>query len=222
MTRLSSAVFFDLDGVLVDSRDAIGACLNDALRANGLASVPEAAIAAAIGPPIHEAFAAIVRDQGAEDGLVDPCVRAYRERYRTVSIERTTTVPGIRTVLQRLAERYTLAIVSSKPYAFAAPLVERLGIAPYFAAVHGPTLEAVAEPKRITLGRALAALDGPRLAMVGDRDHDVVAAAAHGIPTVGVTWGIGTERELRDAGAAAIVREPAELAATLATGLGRQ
>lgn len=222
MTSVHGTVFFDLDGVLADSREAIGWCLNDALRANGFVEASEGEIAAAIGPPIHEAFETMLRARGADDqARVEGCVRAYRERYRDVSLERTALVPGTDAMLERLAQRYALAVVTSKPYEFAAPLVERLGLARFFAAVHGPTLDAVAEPKAVTLGRALADAAGPHLAMVGDRDHDVIAAAAHGVPAVGVTWGIGTERELRGAGAAAIVHEPPQLAGVLETRFAR-
>ncbi|TML05804.1 MAG: hypothetical protein E6G41_09245 [Actinobacteria bacterium] len=52
--------------------------------------------------------------------------------------------------------------------------------------------------------------------VVGDRSFDVVAAHAHGIRAIGVLWGIGSESELRDAGADAIARSPAELVALLA------
>jgi phosphoglycolate phosphatase len=49
--------------------------------------------------------------------------------------------------------------------------------------------------------------------MIGDRQFDVAAAAANGIPTVGVTWGYGTADELADAGACALCPAPAGLAA---------
>jgi phosphoglycolate phosphatase len=52
--------------------------------------------------------------------------------------------------------------------------------------------------------------------MVGDRKFDVLGARAHELPCVGVLWGIGSEQELRDAGAVALVSEPAELVALLA------
>jgi phosphoglycolate phosphatase len=51
--------------------------------------------------------------------------------------------------------------------------------------------------------------------MVGDRRYDVVGAHAHGIPCIGVLWGIGSEEELRGAGADAIVATPAELVAAI-------
>jgi phosphoglycolate phosphatase len=47
--------------------------------------------------------------------------------------------------------------------------------------------------------------------MWGDRKHDVAAANRHGIPTIGALWGYGGERELREAGAAALCASPAEV-----------
>lgn len=47
--------------------------------------------------------------------------------------------------------------------------------------------------------------------MVGDTVYDVVGAAAHGIPTIGVSWGYGKGEELRAAGAAAIADTPEAL-----------
>jgi phosphoglycolate phosphatase len=80
--------------------------------------------------------------------------------------------------------------------------------------VEGPALEATAEPKAETIRRALLGL--PRVerpVVVGDRLYDVVGAHAHGLPCVGVLWGIGSEEELRSAGADAVVATPADLLA---------
>jgi phosphoglycolate phosphatase len=54
--------------------------------------------------------------------------------------------------------------------------------------------------------------------MVGDRRHDVEGAGAHGIDTIGVLWGYGSEGELRAAGAVDVVASPRELAAHLLAG----
>jgi phosphoglycolate phosphatase len=48
--------------------------------------------------------------------------------------------------------------------------------------------------------------------MIGDRSEDIRAATSNGITGVGVLWGYGSERELLDAGAAAVCTTPAELA----------
>ena len=47
--------------------------------------------------------------------------------------------------------------------------------------------------------------------MVGDTAFDVLGAAAHQIPTIGVAWGYGDVEEMRQAGAAAIANTPQEL-----------
>jgi len=52
-------------------------------------------------------------------------------------------------------------------------------------------------------------------AMVGDRDHDIVAGRRSGIFTVGVTYGYGRREELEAAGADRICESPAEVARLL-------
>jgi phosphoglycolate phosphatase len=47
--------------------------------------------------------------------------------------------------------------------------------------------------------------------MVGDRHHDVDAGRAHGLHTIGVTWGIGSAAELGEAGADHVVDAPSQL-----------
>jgi phosphoglycolate phosphatase len=44
--------------------------------------------------------------------------------------------------------------------------------------------------------------------MVGDRHHDIRGAKAHGLATVGVLWGYGSQAELQEAGADYLVRSP--------------
>jgi phosphoglycolate phosphatase len=56
--------------------------------------------------------------------------------------------------------------------------------------------------------------------MVGDRSFDMLAARAHGLRPVGVVWGIGTEEELRAAGAEVIATAPDQLLALLVPAVG--
>ena len=83
-----------------------------------------------------------------------------------------------------------------------------------FIAVCGSPPDEVTGTKAAVITEALhrlreagAELDG--VVMVGDRHHDVEGAAAHGIPTVAVTWGYGDADEWE--GAAAVVHTPQEL-----------
>ena len=51
--------------------------------------------------------------------------------------------------------------------------------------------------------------------MVGDTRFDVIGAHAHGLACIGVLWGIGSEEELREAGADLLVATPQDLLAAL-------
>ena len=208
---MRDAVLFDLDGVLVDSRQAIAGCLNHALAAQGHAARPEPDLHRFIGPPLAAAFAQLTGEP-AGSPAVAACVASYRERYATASVSETTLVDGIEAALAELAGDHVLAVATSKPAAFAEPILAALGIRDRFAVVAGPGLAVRAEDKATTIGRALAALDGAeRAVMVGDRSFDVAGARAHGLAAIGVTWGIGAAAEL--AGADALVDHPCELAA---------
>jgi phosphoglycolate phosphatase len=206
----ADAILFDLDGVLVDSRAAFANSVNAALTAHGLAERPAADLYRYLGPPLHGTFATLAPD--ADDAGVDGLVEAYRARYRSIGFGESALFAGIADVLVALGATMPLVVATSKPQALAAPLLEALGVAGRFRAIVGPSLDVRAEPKAITIGRALAHLGGARApVMVGDRRYDVLGAAAHGLPCIGVLWGVGSAEELREAGAAALAEAPAVL-----------
>jgi phosphoglycolate phosphatase len=203
------AVLFDLDGVLVDSRVQFARGVNSALTSHGLAARPEHELHQYLGPPLHRTFRALV----GEESLVQPCVDSYRARYRELAASETTVFPGIREILDELAEHLPLVVATSKPRALAEPLLDALDLRGFFAAVIGPELDSENEQKAVTVGRAIGELaPDAHPVMVGDRKHDIVAAHEHDIRAIGVLWGIGPEAELLTAGADALAHTPAELA----------
>jgi phosphoglycolate phosphatase len=210
-----SAVLFDLDGVLVDSRAAIAHCINHALANHGHPQQPENELLRFIGPPLAVAFAELT-SQPVESAAVAACVSAYRDVYADVSLRDTRVFAGIPDALAELGARHRLAVATSKAAAFAEPILDALGLRGPFQVVAGPTLGALAEPKTATIGRALRELGAATAIMVGDRSFDVLGAQDHGLLTVGVTWGIGSADELAAAGADITVDTPAELRAAVA------
>ena len=205
---------FDLDGVLVDSRAAITSSINHALAANGHGQRPERLLYRYIGPPLAVAFADLL-GEAVDSRSVEACVAAYRSCYRHVYLTATAPVGGIREVLAELAAEYRLAVATSKPLAFAEPLLNALELGASFEAICGPSLAARTATKAEIVGDALAALKPAAAVMVGDRSFDVAGARAHGLPAIGVTWGIGSREELIAAGAAAVVDLPSELPAAV-------
>jgi phosphoglycolate phosphatase len=214
------SVLFDLDGVLVDSRAAITGCINHALVEHGYSAQPAKTLYRFIGPSLAVAFAELTLAP-PDSALVASCLDSYRARYAEVSLRETVVTPGIDTVLEELARRYRLAVATSKPLALAEPLLSALGLRSFFTAVAGPDLSVLGESKARTIEVALEMVGHQtRAVMIGDRLHDIAGAQAHSLPSIGVTWGIGSTEELRAAGAGSVVDVPAKLPAAVRQSLG--
>jgi phosphoglycolate phosphatase len=208
----------DLDGCVVDSSEPILGSLNGALEAAGLEPITAADLNRVVGPPLVETVPSLLAERGVADLDPTPVIAAYRQRYRTASIELARAYPGMDEAIDGLAQLGRIGVVTSKPLAFARPILAELGLLDRFEVVEGPSTDDH-EPKRVTLERALQGLGvagGPHVVMVGDRRHDIAAGRTHGTATVGVTWGFGSDAELTAAGADALVHAPTDLPATIA------
>lgn len=210
---------FDLDGCLVDSSAAIPAALNAGLAAIGEPERDPADLQWCIGPPLLDSYARLLAaTAGCEPAevprdRVTAGVDGYRAAYPEISRALTRPVPGIAELLA--AHPVRRAVVTSKPGAFAAPILAETGLADFFQGLYAPEVDHDVEPKEVTLRRALDGLAAAAATtvMVGDRHHDVDAGRACGTGTIGVTWGAGGAAEL--AHADEVVSTPAELADAL-------
>jgi phosphoglycolate phosphatase len=211
------AVVFDLDGVVIDSHEAIVSAINGALTEHELRARRPVELRRFIGPPTFLAFAELTGEEPTSP-LVASCVAAYQRRYEEVFLEQTALIEGVVPALAALAAAFPLAIATSKPDVFVEPVLARLGVRPYFAAVAATPLSIDEEDKATTIRRTLRELGrapSPRVAMIGDRHFDVAAALRLGLWAVGVTWGVGSEQELREAGAEVLVDTPPQLVSLL-------
>ena len=212
-------VCFDLDGCLADSSEAIPHAINLALEEAGLPGLPAAYLRRYIGPPLLESFRELLRDAGDDPERAPDCLDAYRRHYPRVALELTTAYEGMPELLRELSTRASCLVVTSKPFAFSAPILDALELRDLFEGVHAPELDETLEPKEVTLGRALEQaghVAGERV-IVGDRHHDVEAGRAWGLRTAGVLWGFGSREELEHAGAEFIAESPSALGAWLAS-----
>jgi len=123
--RITDAVLFDLDGVIVDSRVPFARSVNAALAAHDLPTRPDDELHGYLGPPLHGTFARL----GATGPLVQSCVDAYRRRYSAMAAAETPVFAGMRAVIEELARALPLVVATSKPRALAEPLLPTLGCA---------------------------------------------------------------------------------------------
>jgi phosphoglycolate phosphatase len=219
-TSVYDVVLFDLDGTLTDSALGMVNCLRFALDDMGIPVPPDATIRTFLGPPLVDTF----RDHfDMTDDQVDYAIAKYRERYHLVGLFENDVYPGIPELLDALGRTdAVLAVATSKPTYSATRILEHFGLAGHFVFIGGADLEGVRHNKASVIEHTLEELTDRRLyspassiVMIGDREHDVRGARAHGIDCIGVLWGYGSAGELLDAGAAPLVETPADLLAVL-------
>ena len=208
---------FDLDGTLVDSREPILNSLNAALADHALEPISAASLSNHVGPPLRDSLTLLLKERGQDLDLVGPLIESFRDHYSVASVRMARSFEGISQLLNQLQPVARLGVVTSKPAAYARPILETLGFARLMEVIEGPSLEEI-EPKPETLARALRLVepvDRDQVVLIGDRHHDIEAARANSIESIGVTWGFGTKEELIEAGAGRIVNDPPQLAKLL-------
>lgn len=206
-------VLFDLDGTLTDPQVGITHSLCHALTEMGRVAPEPQSLCWCIGPPLQESIPLILgTDDEAE---CSRCLGLFRERFSTIGLLENTVYPSVADALESLrCEGVNLLVATSKPHIYAQRILEHFDLLLFFRAVYGSELDGTRTNKVDLLGHLLASegMQGPDCVMVGDREHDILAARAHGCGSVGVLWGYGSAQELTDAGADVLCASPPDLA----------
>jgi phosphoglycolate phosphatase len=208
--RARSTLLLDLDGTLVDPAPGILGCYRHALASFGVFPSEAEDLRWVIGPSIRKGLGQLLNGRGD----TEEAVRRYRERYSAWGLYQAAVYPGILQALTRHRARGTrLILCTAKFHGFARRVADHFGLTPFLSGVYGSELDGRLEDKAELIAHLLEAegLQPDGVCMVGDRKHDVLAAAAHGIPTIGVLWGFGGRDELESAGAAMLIQHAGEL-----------
>lgn len=206
-----SAVFFDMDGTLNDSGPGIMNSVRWAMRKMGRAEPDEETLRKFIGPSLMYSFQTFT---GLSEAEAEAATAAYRECYRGGEIYNMTVYDGIRELLTDLNRAgVRCAVVTSKPTMMTDLVLDRFDLRKFFSAVASPRPEDISNDKSFLIQKALGLL-GLRpedAVMVGDTRFDILGAKKAGCDSIGVTYGYGTEAELRECGADHLVRCPDEI-----------
>ena len=209
-------ILFDLDGTLTDPKEGITKSVQHALAHFGITVDDLDSLIPFIGPPLtdsFEMFYGFTHEQALEG------VRVYREYFTQRGWRENQEYAGVREMLRALKTAgFSLSVATSKPEVFALRILDYFHLTDYFDVVGGADLDGTrirkADVIRYTLGRAGVSQSGQALeqvAMVGDREHDILGAKAVGIESVGVLYGYGSREELEAAGADALAEQPGDL-----------
>lgn len=210
-------VLFDLDGTLTDPEVGITASYRYALTAVGRPIADDVDISWVIGPPLAENLLLL----GVTPAELPVASAAYRRRHLDVGLYEADLIPGIADLVAALdAAGVQLALATAKPTADGDLTLRYFGLAGHFTVIAGNTVAGDLSKSEV-VAIALRELGSPppeRVAMVGDRRHDIEGAAANGLASIGVAWGFAAPGELEAAGADEIAASVDKLAGLLSRG----
>lgn len=205
------AIFFDLDGTVIDSLQDIADAVNHTMRRFDLPQWTAEALKPHLGWGVSTLMKRILPQ--ASDARREEILDFYRPYYAVHAGDKSRPFEGVVPMLERLHEDgLPLAILSNKPDAAVQPLARQ-----YFAGLmdlsvgekegvrHKPEPDMLEQAAK-ALGVALA-----RCLYVGDSEVDINTARNAGIDCVCVSWGFRTREQLREAGAKVIIDAPWEL-----------
>ena len=208
------ALLFDMDGVLADVQHSQRAAIAATAQSFGV-PVTAAQVSAAIrrGDAANDWIVArrLIEGGGRDASLEDVTAR-FQSRYVSLR-EREVLIPSP-SVLERLAARRPLAVVTGRPRAEAQWFLERAGVARLFNTVVALE-DAPPKPDPAPVRLALERLGVRRAWMIGDTPDDMHAAAQAGVLPFGVVSpgdepSLGTAA-LRDAGSARVLGQLSDL-----------
>jgi phosphoglycolate phosphatase len=205
-------LFFDLDGTLTDPAVGITLCLQHAVTRMGGQPRPAHELTRFIGPPLRTTFCELLATE--DPARVEAAIDHYRERFADVGMFENAVYADVPAALDRLrADGHRLWLVTSKPEVYARTIAIHFGLDHHFAGMYGSELSGERTDKGELIAHVLERqrLVPERVWMIGDRAHDIIGGRRNGVRTMGVLWGYGTEEELREAKADAIVASMEEL-----------
>lgn len=224
------AVLFDLDGTLVQTREASWRIFAKTNAALGLGINSQAEFFRLLEDNMFHGLQKHCGDDrkagDAAKHFLDLLQREYNPEF----------VPGMADVVRAFAGSCSLAVISSNSVATIRRILDREGLTHCFSHVFGGDVE---QDKRACVKRFLSDRsylvsrncspayreghdpEAPRadqIALITDTVGDVKHAIECGVRAIGVAWGMHTEQQLLAAGAEFVAVWPQELVARLLSG----
>ncbi len=196
-----TAIFFDLDGTLVDTRADLAAAVNHTRRDYGLDPLAQDAVLRHVGQGAKYLLSHAIPERAAsfvtDDAAFEKVWAHFRERYREHMLDEAALYPTVRETLEALRARgFRLGVNTAKPAFATRTLLAHLGILDFFdeAIVAGgdaPEMKPSALPL-LLCAEKMGHVVTPRDWMVGDHWTDLRCAANAGVNGAFCAFGFGT------------------------------
>ena len=201
---MKTGILWDLDGTLLDTLEDLADAVNFALRQFGYPERSIEEIRCFVGNGARRLIERSVPAGGDADAVFD----TFRTYYDTHCRIKTRPYDGIMEALQKLGEKYPMAVVSNKPDSAVKPLC-----AEYFPGLYarGESTDCPRKPAPDMVFKAMEAIGVESCIYVGDSEVDVLTARNAGVPCLSVLWGFRDRAEIMDAGGSHFCEDTAKL-----------
>ncbi len=194
------AVFFDLDGTLLDTLPDLQHCVNEILGRYGYTAVDREKVRASIGDGA-EMLMRRVLPAGAPFG---ECLTAFRKLYAENSCAETVAYAGAAETVARLrAAGIRTAVITNKPHKAAVKVIGKYFGAEAFDFVAGDSGDFPVKPDPALARYAALTLrvSPAETLFVGDGEADFLTAKNAGMRPLAALWGYRTREQLAAVGA---------------------
>jgi phosphoglycolate phosphatase len=214
------AAIIDLDGTMLDTVPDFHVAINRMREDFALAPITQQQITLMVGKGSENLIRGVLAQDfdtaGVEQRFGD-AMAAYQRHYLGINGDHSALYPDVVAGLESLAAQgLRLACVTNKPIAFAVPLLEQKGLAPFFEIVYGGDSLARKKPDPMPLLQVCAdfGLAPEQVVAIGDSSNDAEAARAAGCFVLTVPYGYNHGRAIQETDSDGIVSSLLE-AATL-------
>ena len=211
---MKKLVIFDFDGTLIDSVTDVAICFNLALIENGFPSRDVSGIKKAIGGNLEQIVSKLLPEDQRTDSNIVSVMDCYRKIYIDNEKPNTRPYPGICDMLDTLKRQGALAAINTnKSQALTDDLVKKLFPGYDFALVVGydKRYPSKPDPYGVNLIMDHCRLSKNDVIYIGDGRSDIDTAAAAQIDLLFVTWGQGTEDDIRSIAPERLMNSPQEI-----------
>ena len=208
-------IIFDLDGTLLNTLEDLAAAANHVCELHGWPTFPVDRYRYKVGNgqlKLVERF--MPAEYMGDAAMFQTALAEFRSYYAEHKEDHTAPYDGIPQMLDALRDAgVTLAVLTNKDHAAAAPLVESYFGCDRFALVQGRIDAFPPKPAAPVTLHVLDQLqaDPATTLYVGDSNVDIQCGHNAGLRACGVSWGFRGRDELESEGADFIADTPAEL-----------
>jgi len=208
------AVFFDLDGILVDTIGDIAFAMNRVLKEFGFAEHPAEAYKDFVGYGLRITARNALPEQARDEETILRAGELLVSYYAEHPVDKTRPYEGVTEMLGMLHDAgIPTVVLTNKAQVLADMVVSKLLPGFEFAAVRGADSDFPLKPdpaSALALAEDTGVSPGDVL-FVGDSEVDVITARAAGMFPAGVAWGFRKPEVLSEAGAEVIFEKPVDI-----------